>query len=285
MKPPPLDYEAPETLDRAVELLAGSDDAKALAGGQSLVPLLSLRLAYPDLLVDLRRIPGLQSVDADGADLVLGSMVSQRRAELDPEIGKHCPLLVEALRHVAHPQIRTRGTVGGSIAHADPASELPATLLALGGRVRVEGPGGSRTIDADDLFAGLLTTSLEAGELITAVELPVAAPEAGAACVEVARRRGDYAIAGCVAEVELDAGVVFAARMAFFGVADRPLRRAEIEGAAVGKGPSEAPEAAMAAAVETIEPSKDPELSTDYRRHLVGVVTRRALARALKEAK
>lgn len=285
MKPPPFDYEAPETLDAAIALLAGDEDAKALAGGQSLVPLLSLRLTYPSLLVDLRRVPGLDQIEQTEGSLVIGAMTRQRAAELDDQVRESCPLLSKALTHVAHPQIRSRGTVGGSIAHADPASELPATMLALGGKARIAGPGGSREVDAEALFTGLLTTALEPGELITAIELPTPPANAGSACVEVTRRRGDYAQAGCVALVELEGGSVADSAIALFGIADRPVRAPEVEQAIAGLGPAEAAHAAADAATRTIEPGSDPELSDDYRLHLVGVVVRRAVEQAAKEAK
>lgn len=282
MKPPPFDYEAPETLERAIELLAGNDEAKALAGGQSLVPLLSLRLTYPDLLVDLRRLPGLSSIEATDEGLRIGAMVTQLDAELDPGVGEHCPLLIAALHHVAHPQIRSRGTVGGSIAHADPASELPAVLLALDGQVHVAGPGDQRRIPAERFFAGVLSTALEPGELITAIGLPAAVPGSGSACVEIARRKGDYALAGSVAHVEVEDGAVADARIAFFGVGSRPIRSAEVEQAAIGNSTGEASAAAAAIAAEMVEPSTDPDLPTDYRRQLISVVARRALGQAME---
>lgn len=284
MKPPPFDYESPAELARAIELLAGDGDVRVLAGGQSLVPLLSLRFAYPDMLVDLKRVPGLREIRESDGSVVVGAMVTQGEAELDPILRERCPLAVEALRHIAHPQIRSRGTIGGSIAHADPAAELPAALLALGGRVQVAGPRGKRTIDASVLFAGLLTTTLDQDEILTAVEFPVARPQSGTACVEFTRRPGDYALAGCVAQVQLADGAVADLDLGFFGVSDRPVRSEAIETAALGAAVDEAPAKAAAAATEQLELSSDPDLPEDYRRHLVGVVARRATQTAIEEA-
>ncbi|MQA75297.1 MAG: hypothetical protein GEU88_13305, partial [Solirubrobacterales bacterium] len=224
VKPPPFDYAAPDSIDEAVALLAGELDATVLAGGQSLVPLLSMRLAQPDLLVDLRRIEGLDRISESDGHLAIGAMVRQLEAETNATVRARCSLLVEALAHVAHPQIRARGTVCGSVAHADPAAELPAVVVALDARIRVRGPGGERVVGAADLYRGMLTTSLAPGEVVTAVELPLDGDGDGAACVEVARREGDYAICGAVARVSSHGGAVAEARLALFGLADRPVR-------------------------------------------------------------
>lgn len=285
MKPPQFDYESPVELERAIELLAGAGDVRVLAGGQSLVPLLSLRFAYPDLLVDLKRVPGLREIRETGEGIEVGAMVTQREAELDPILRERCPLAVEALRHVAHPQIRSRGTIGGSVAHADPAAELPAALLALGGRVHVVGPRGGRTIEAAQLFAGLLTTTLEQDEVLTAVEFPAAGPRSGAACVEVARRPGDYALAGCVAQVGVADGAVGDLGLGFFGVGDRPIRLESIEATARGTAVAEAPAIVETAVGEQLELGRDPHLPEDYRRHLSGVVARRAMQAAIGAAR
>jgi carbon-monoxide dehydrogenase medium subunit len=224
-------------------------------------------------------------IEADEGGVVVGAMVSQRRAELDPTLGARCPLIADALSHVAHPQIRSRGTIGGSIAHADAASELPAALLALDGHVRTHGPAGERRIAAADFFQGMLTTALAEDEVLTAVEFPAAGPASGSACVEIARRTGDYALAGAVAQVTVADGAVAAARLAFFGVSDRPVRASAAEQAALGKGVEEAPAAAATVAAEPIKFTTDPQLTEDYRRQLVGVVARRALQRALERAR
>jgi aerobic carbon-monoxide dehydrogenase medium subunit len=284
VKPPPLDYAAPETVDEAVGLLAGDLDAKVLAGGQSLVPLLSMRLAFPDLLVDLRRIAGLDEIGESDGHLVMGAMVRQRDAETSELVAARCPLVVEALRHVAHPQIRSRGTVGGSIAHADPAGELPAAAIALDARVRVRGPDGERLVPAAELYRGMLTTSLAPAEMVTAVEFPVDGEGSGSACVEVARRAGDYAICGAVARVSTAGGVVAEARLALFGVADRPVRAAAAEAALRETPAAEAPGVAAALATEDVAFPDDPQVPAGYRRQIAAVSARRAVAQAVEAA-
>jgi aerobic carbon-monoxide dehydrogenase medium subunit len=285
MKPPDFDYASPESLDEALGLLAADPSAKVLAGGQSLVPLLNLRLAAPSVLVDLRRIPGLDEIQRTNGDLVIGAMVRQRRAERNADVRSSAPLLTAALRHVAHPQIRSQATVGGSIAHADPAAELPAVVLALDGRIRARGPGGERVIDAQSFFTGFLSTALADEEIVTAVELPAADARTGAACVEIAQRAGDYALCGAVAQVTLDGDRVSTARVALFGVTDRPVRASAVEGALAGEpGTPGAVEAAAAHASDDLSPTDDPAVPADYRLHLARVVTRRALDQALEDA-
>lgn len=286
MKPPEFDYAAPESLDEAIGLLTADEEAKVLAGGQSLLPLLNFRLAHPSLLVDLRRVPGLDSIEAREGWVAVGAMVRQRRAERDALIAERCPLLADALRHVAHPQIRSRGTVGGSVAHADPAAELPAVLLALDGRVRTAGPGGERMIDADRFFVTVFTTVLTPGEIVVGVELPARPPRTGAACVEVARRAGDYALCGGAAHVTIgDDGTVTDARLALFGVGSRPVRARAAEETLMGSGGDAAAVAEAAAlAVEGLTPHDDIHATADYRRHLAQVVARRAFTTAIERA-
>jgi carbon-monoxide dehydrogenase medium subunit len=282
VKPAAFDYAAPTSLDDALGLLAGSDDAKVLAGGQSLIPLLNLRLVAPELLVDLRRVPGLDAITRDGDELTLGATVRQRQAERDPAVREAAPLVITALAKVGHPQIRSRGTIGGSIAHADPAAELPAVLVALDGRVVARGPSGERAIVAADFYLGFLTTALAEDEILVAVVLPVAPPRTGAACVEIAQRAGDYAACGAVAQVTLDAsGAIAQARVALIGAADRPVRATAVEQALAG-GASIADAARHAA--DGVVPIDDPRVPAAYRTHLAGVVTRRALEQARSHA-
>lgn len=284
MKPPPFDYAAPEQVDEAIALLAGELDAKPLAGGQSLIPLLSMRLAYPDLLVDLRRVAGLDTIAESSGHVAIGAMVRQVDAETSDAVAARCPLVVEALREVAHPQIRARGTVGGSIAHADPAAELPAVAVALDARVRVRGPGGERVVPAAELYTGTFTTSLADGEIVCAVEFPVAEDGAGAACVEVARRQGDYALCGAVAQVSTADGSVADARIALFGVADRPVRATAAEAALRETPVGEAPGVAAAKVADEITFRDDPQVPAGYRRQVAAVSARRAVAQALEAA-
>lgn len=286
MKPPEFDYEAPATLDDALTLLRDDADAKLLAGGQSLIPLLALRLAAPSLLVDLRRVPGLDTIERHGGVITIGAMVRQRRAERDDAIRACAPLVASAARHVAHPQIRSRGTVGGSVAHADPAAELPAVLVALGGRVRTVSSSGERVHAAEDFFTGFLSSALAFDEIVTAVELDVAPPRTGAACVEVAQRAGDYALCGAVAQVTLaDGRHIEDARVALLGLSDRPVRARATEAALVGETATAATAAAAAQhAADAGTPIDDPQAPAEYRLHLAEVVTRRALEQALEDA-
>jgi aerobic carbon-monoxide dehydrogenase medium subunit len=285
VKPAAFDYAAPTSLDDALGLLAGRD-AKVLAGGQSLLPLLNFRLAAPELLVDLRRVPGLDGIARSGDELTIGATVRQRRAERDPAVREAAPLLAAALRHVGHPQIRSRGTIGGSIAHADPAAELPAVLLALDGRAIVRGPGGERSIDAADFFRGFLETAVADDEILVAVVLPVAPQRTGVGCVEVAQRAGDYAACGAVAQVTLDeTGGVADARVGLIGAGDRPLRARAVEAALAGSsGDAEAIAAAARHASDGLDPIDDPRVPRAYRLHLARVVVRRALEQAGSEA-
>jgi carbon-monoxide dehydrogenase medium subunit len=283
MKPPDFDYVAPTSIGDAVRSLAGDPDAKVLAGGQSLIPLLAFRLAGPSLLVDLARIEELAGASERDGVITIGAMTRQRRAEGDPLLVAGCPLLVESLKHVGHRQIRSRGTVGGSIVHADPAGELPGVLLALNGRAIVVGPKGRRSIDAADLFQGFLTTSLEADEILVEIELSRTSDSAGCAVVEIARRPGDFALCGAICQVERGSGgEVVDARVALIGVGDRPVRAHAVEAAMVaGANPSEA----SGYASEGLAPLTDVHASADYRLHLARVVSRRALAQALERAR
>jgi carbon-monoxide dehydrogenase medium subunit len=286
MKPSEFDYAAPESLGDALRLLSADPGAKVLAGGQSLVPLLSLRLAAPSLLVDLRLVPGLDGVESDDRRITVGAMVRQRDAEHDARIRENAPLLSEALAHVAHPQIRSQGTVGGSVAHADPAAELPAVMVALDGTVRASAPSGDRVIPASEFFTGFLTTALAEDEIVTALEIEAAPARTGAACVEIAQRAGDYALCGAVAQVTLDGDRVGSSRVALFGIGDRPLRAAAVEAALAGAPATPATARAAAAhAGDGADPIDDPEVPAEYRIHLAQVVARRALEQAMENAR
>ena len=282
MKPPDFDYVAPTSIDDAVKALGSDSEAKVLAGGQSLIPLLAFRLASPALLVDLARVDGLDHVTDEGDRLVIGAMTRQRGAERDPRLADRCPLLVEALRQVGHPQIRSRGTIGGSVAHADPAGELPGVVLGLGGRVHVTGPAGDRTIEAEELFQGFLSTAIAGDEILTAVELPASGPRTGWSVVEIARRPGDYALCGALCQLETgESGAVVGAHLALIGVGDRPMRATAVEAAMLGGA---SPTEAAALAPEGLSPGSDVHASSDYRLHLATVTSRRALTQALERA-
>ena len=290
MKPAPFEYIAPGSMEEAVETLARHGDAaKVLAGGQSLVPMLNMRLARPSVLVSLRRIAALHYVAIEDERIRIGSMTRQRVVEQDRAVASACPVLGEALGLVGHPAIRNRGTVGGSVAHADPAAELPAVLVALDGAVRLVSTRGQRSVPASAFFRGLLATAAEPDELITELvfhRLGRPGLVSGWAMEEVSRRHGDFALAGALAGVTADPDRRIAdARIAVFGVEARPTRRLEAEAAVRGTRcePGVIAEAAAVAA-RGLEPLEDVHASAGLRAHLVGVLARRALARAYRRA-
>ncbi|MET0397247.1 MAG: xanthine dehydrogenase family protein subunit M [Longimicrobiaceae bacterium] len=288
MKPAPFEYHRPSTVDEATGLLARHGyDAKLLAGGQSLVPAMNFRLAQPAVLIDLERVAGLAELREEGGVLRMGAMTRQRAAERSPVVAQGAPLLVETLPFVAHPQIRNRGTVGGSIAHADPAAEIPAVMLALDARFHLRGPGGSRSVSAGEFFTGLFGTALEADELLTEVEIPAPAPGSGWAFGEVSRRHGDYALAGVAATVALDAaGRCCGARIALLSVGEGPVLATGAAAALLGAEPTADAVRAAADAVEReIDPPADIHASAAYRRQLAGVLVRRVLPRAFERAR
>jgi aerobic carbon-monoxide dehydrogenase medium subunit len=282
VKPAAFEYHAPRTIDEAVGLLAAhGDDAKILAGGQSLVPLMNMRLARPRVIVDINRTRGLAALGEARGMVRIGAMVRQRAAERSPVVAARCPLLRDALTWVGHPQIRNRGTIGGSIAHADPAAEIPAVLAALGGEVTVRGPRGARTIAAADLFVTYLTTAIDARELLTEVRVPVMPRTAGWSWMEIARRHGDFALAGVGVMLVLRADAIAGARIGLTGVGPTPVRAEAAEGLLMKQRPSETLWQHAADAVRAaIEPEGDLHASADYRRHVAGVLTVRALREA-----
>ncbi|HKX17645.1 MAG TPA: xanthine dehydrogenase family protein subunit M [bacterium] len=286
MKPAAFEYHAPRTVEEAVAVLAArGDDAKVLAGGQSLVPLMNMRLARPRAIVDLNRVRGLDRLGETRGVLTIGAMVRQRAAERSALIAARCPLLRDALGWVGHPQIRNRGTLGGSIAHADPAAEIPAVLVALGGEVTVRGPKGARTIRAADLFVTYLTTAIDAREVLTEIRIPAMPRGAGWSWMEIARRHGDFALAGVGVTLALRRGAIADARIGLTGVGPAPVRAAAAERLLTGAAPSEDLWQRAADAVRgAIEPDGDLHASADYRRHVAGVLTIRALREALVRA-
>ena len=289
MKPAPFAYEAPDSLGAALDLLARhGGDAKVLAGGQSLIPVMNFRLAQPATLIDLNRLPGLDFVRRTAAGgLAIGAMTRQRRLEREPLVAELAPLLAEAVPHIAHPQIRNRGTVGGSLAHADPAAELPAVAVALRARFRLARTGAERWVEAERFFAGLFTTDLAPEELLVEVELPPLPPRTGWAFMEVARRHGDYAQVGVAALVTLeDGGRCREARLAYLSVGDKPVVAARAAAQLAGEVPTEEAIAAAAETVarEEIDPTGDLHASAAFKRHLARVLTARALRRAVERA-
>jgi carbon-monoxide dehydrogenase medium subunit len=282
MKPARFDYLAPASLTEAVGLLdEHGDDAKVLAGGQSLVPMLALRLTRFAALVDLGAIAELATI-RDNGSLVVGAMVRHHELEDDGRVRALAPLLAEATPHIGHFQIRDRGTVGGSIAHADPAAEYPAVALALDATVHVAGPSGARPILAGDFFLGTWTTALEPAEIVSGIEVLPWGPGSGFAVEEVARRHGDFAIAGVACGVQVRAGRVERCAVALFGVDSTPLRAGEAEDAVVGTAVGDVDLDAVAdLAVAGLAPPDDIHATSSYRRRVAAVVTRRALARAI----
>ena len=286
MKPALFAYVAPQSVEEALELLASDDLARPLAGGQSLIPTMNFRIAAPSALVDLRRIGALSTHAVEGDVIRVGAMTRQRDLERDSEVRRANPLIAEVLGNVAHIVIRNRGTVGGSIAHADAAAELPCMLVATGGTVVARSVGGERTIDAEDFFLFHMTTALEAGELLTEVRIPTLPPRTGYAFQEVARRHGDYALAGVCALVTLKDGVCSAVSLAACGVASKPTRLAETEAALLGAPPEgEALARAAEAARDYATAGEDRQASADYRRDLAVALVRRTVAKAAERAR
>jgi CO/xanthine dehydrogenase FAD-binding subunit len=288
MKPAAFEYHRAESIDHAIELLVQHGwDAKLLAGGQSLVPAMNFRLAQPGVLIDLNRIRGLDYVRAEDGVLRMGALVRQHAAERSADVARLAPLVAEALPFVAHPQIRNRGTIGGSIAHADPAAELPAVMVALGARFRLHGPNGTRVVGADGFFTGLFATVLEHDEMVGEIEIPAPEPRTGTAFIEVSRRHGDFALAGIAAAVALDeAGRCTDSRIVLMGVGEGPVQAFGASAALAGAEPGpDAFRAAAEAARADVDPPYDIHASADYRRHLVGVLVGRALPVAFERAR
>jgi len=295
MKPAPFVYHAPASLEEALVTLAEyGQDASLLAGGQSLVPVMNFRLAQPAALIDLNQIPELDFVRheinsaavAASGRLSLGSMTRQRTLERHPLIAQHAPLLHETMPYIAHPQIRNRGTIGGSLAHADPASELPVILLALDGRVKLQKVGSARWVNGRDFFTDLFTTARAEDEILTEIELPPLPPRTGTAFTEVARRHGDYALSGVAAVVTVDEeGVCKAVRLVYLNAGDTPISAVQAATMLVGQQASEAIFTAVAeAAQQEIAPTTDIHASAEFKRHLAKVLTMRALRAAYERA-
>lgn len=288
MKPAPFDYHAPDSLDEALALLGRlGDGARLLAGGQSLVPLLNMRLARPEALIDLNGIAALSTLEIADGELRIGAMVRHMTLERDPDVRRHVPLVAEAARHIAHLQIRTRGTIGGSLANAASAAEWPAAIAALDGRLVVRGAAGERVLDTDSFFAGPMTTTLGDDELLTEIRVPVPAPGTGHAFVEFARRHGDFALAGAAVLVVLaDDGTIGSLRLAVCGMADPGTRLRTVEAAMAGRRWDAATAGDLAAAVrEAVDAPADVQLSAQSRREVAGVIARRALDRAVARAR
>jgi len=286
MKLPYVEYEAPTTIAEAVGLLAEhEDEASVLAGGQSLIPLMALRLARPAVLIDINGLSELSLVAVTDGTVTIGAMTREYVAEDSATVGDSVPLLAAALPLIGHEAIRSRGTIGGSLAHADPAAELPAVALALDAEFVVRGRAGERVVPAADWFEGYLATSRRPDELLTEVRFPAAGPGTGVAFLEVARRHGDFAIVGLAVSLTLADGVISDARLAFAGVSDVPVRVAEAEDLLAGEQPS-AELFAEAARVATaaLDPPADLNGSSEYRKQVAAALVRRGLQAAADNA-
>jgi CO/xanthine dehydrogenase FAD-binding subunit len=287
MKPPAFEYVAVASMDEAIaQLAAYGDDARILAGGQSLMPILNMRLATPGRLVDLNRVGALSYIVERAGGVAIGAMTRQRTAERSELIAAAVPLLAKALPWIGHSAIRNRGTIGGSLAHADPAAELPGVAVCLDARFTVRGQAGERTLAARDFFRGYLTTALAPTELLTEVWFPSAPVGSGAAWIEFARRHGDYALVGVAAVVTLEGSTVRQASLAVIGVDGVPVRVVDAERLLVGLPLSAESMAAAAESVRrTLQPHDDIHATAAYRRHLAGIITVRALTRAGERAR
>ncbi len=288
MKPAAFDYVAPADLHEVLDLLAeAGEDAKLLAGGQSLVPAMNFRLARPSLLIDLNGVADLAYLHEEGGELRIGAMTRQRQVERSPLVARELPLVHETMPWIAHPQIRNRGTFGGSLAHADPAAELPSVVLALGGRFLLKSRSGERWVASEDFFQGLFETARQSDEILLEVAIPVQDPKSGWAFEEMARRAGDFAMVGVGVLLALAAdGNIAQARIGLVSVADKPILAPKAAALLLGEKPT--PELFRAAAAtcarEEIDPTDDLHGSADYRRHLTAVLVRRALERAAARA-
>jgi aerobic carbon-monoxide dehydrogenase medium subunit len=279
VKPAPFAYARAASLDQVFDLLAQhGDEARLLAGGQSLVPTLNLRLSTPALLVDINGLHELDGIAVENGTLRMGALTRQRTVEDSDAVARHAPLLKLAMPYVAHPAIRNRGTVGGSIALADPAAELPACAVALGAQIELQGSQGSRTIAAEQFFRGLYETDLRPGEVVSAVTIPKSPPGYCSAIAELARRHGDYAMVGLAAHARVDGRALADVRLVFFGVGAKPVRAhaagAAIEGSEIDEASIAAGQAALAS---DLEPVGDLQAGAATKLHLAGVLTARVL--------
>lgn len=286
MKPAPFEYRVPGSIEEALTLLQEyGDEAKLLAGGQSLVPAMNFRVVQPSVLIDLNRVQELNYVRQEEKVLRIGAMTRERTLEIDPRVESWSPLLDEAMPHVAHPQIRNRGTLGGSLANADPAAELPVIMLALNARLKVCNLEQERWVDAHNFFSGMFTTDLGQGDMLVEIELPAHPPRTGWSFLEVAPRAGDYALMGIAVLITLDeASKCTAAKLVFLNAGDGPVDAKESAKMLKGESLSDTlmEEAAVYASEKEINPFGNIHTSPDFQRHLARVLTKRALKQAIQ---
>jgi aerobic carbon-monoxide dehydrogenase medium subunit len=274
MKPAAFAYAKARSLDHAIELLGrGSGDTRVLAGGQSLIATLNMRLSSPDLLVDINAVPGLDGITVKDGMLEIGALVRHAPAERSDLVAKHAPLIAMALPHIGHAAIRNRGTIGGSIAFADPAAELPACLVALGGEVSLAGPDGRRSVAAEQFFRGLFETALSPRDVLTSIRVPLAGKDSRFGFAEFSRRHGDYAMVGLAAQARAEGGALRAVRLVYFGVGATPVRACNAE-AALAADPLRIAAAASALARD-LDPPDDVQASAAVKKHLAGVLLER----------
>jgi aerobic carbon-monoxide dehydrogenase medium subunit len=285
MFPAKFAYAAPSSLQEAVDLLA-DPDAKILAGGHSLLPLMKLRLAQPKLLVDIGRIPGLSYVRSENGQIAVGAMTTYREIGLSDDVNKRLPVLAEASHEVGDPQVRAKGTLAGALAHADPSGDLPAVALALGGVIRAIGPSGERDIDIDDFFVDMLTTSLQEKEIIREVRLNVPPTGAGTAYLKFDQPASHYALTGVCAVITVSGGKIASARLGVTGVGPKAYRPTAVEQALVGSSTDEdAIRTAVESVAEGIDVQGDIHAGPEYRAHLARVFARRAVLEAVERAR
>ena len=285
MYPAKFEYAAPASLEEAIGLLQ-DPEAKILAGGHSLLPLMKLRLAQPKLLVDIARIPGLSYIRAQDGQLAIGALTTYREIQLSPDVHHHAPVLAEAAHEVGDPQVRAKGTLAGSLAHADPASDMPAVVLALGGSVHALGASGEREIALDDFFVDMLTTALQEQEIIREVRLQTQQPGTGAAYMKFDQPASHYALTGVAAVVRLDGDRLGSVRLGVTGVGSKAYRPTEVESALQGQPATEdAVRTAVQPIVDGIDVLGDIHASPEYRSHLARVLARRAILKAVERAR
>ena len=280
MKPAPFAYAKAKSLDHAIELLARPDgEARLLAGGQSLIATLNMRLSAPKLLIDLNGVSGLAGIAVKNGMIEIGALTRHVEAERSSEVAQHAPLIALAMPHIGHAAIRNRGTLGGSIAFADPAAELPACLVALGGEVEIAGPKGRRTVKAGDFFKGLFETALSPDDVLTAIRVPAATPETRVGFAEFARRHGDYAMVGLAATAQSDGKGLGDVLLAYFGVGNVPLRARKAETKLTEGNIDDAVQALTA----DLDPSGDVQATAAAKKHLAGVLLRRVAKQLMEQ--
>ena len=289
MKPPPFKYIRTESVEHALEQMEEHGDAaKLLAGGQSLIPAMNYRVLQPSVLIDLNPINDLQYIkEMKDGSLAVGAMTRQRDVELSRDVEQKAPLLHAAMPHIAHPQIRTRGTIGGSLAHADPAAELPVIVIATGARMKATGKNGNRWIEANDFYEGMFSTALQPDELLVEIAFPASKPKTGWSFQETSRRRGDYAMMGVAVEVEMNGGgACKTARLVYLNAGDGPIQTMNAASMLSGEQPTPEVIAAVAneAADNEIDPFGNVHATIEFQRHLARVLTQRALAQAFTRA-